>query len=146
MLQRRRAFGVQVAAYHKEVSVSWQPEVLKVTVLAEQPEVSALGELAIDLNAWTTVGRDEFEFQRLQVLRVAGPQRPSAASMTALPQRDTEPTVLLRIPRDLDLLVRYWVVDGHKGVPHRVDAWRIRIAADGSPEVDFHCLEPESYL
>jgi len=146
MLQRRRAFGVDVAAYHKEVQVSWQEEVLKVTVLADQPEVGALGELAIDLNAWTTVGRDEFEFQRLQVLRSAQAQRPSAASMTALPQRDIEPTVLLRVPTDLDLLVRSWVVDGQKGVPHRVDAWRIRILGNDKPEVSFYCLEPESYL
>lgn len=146
MLQRRRAFGVHIAAYHKEVEVSWQTEALKVTVLADQPEVGALGELAIDLNAWTSVGRDEFEFQRIQVLRSAAPPRPSAEAMTALPQRDKDPTVLLRIPRDVQVLVRSWVVDGQKGVPHRIDAWRVGIDDTGIPEVDFYCMEPESYL
>jgi hypothetical protein len=150
MLKRRQEFGVFVEAYHKEVRVSWQPQPLPITILSRQDDVRMLGELAVDLNAWIRVGTDDFEFQKVHVIstkpRPGQPPPSLQGAMTALPEGSDDPVIVLRVPRSLDIILRYWVVDGDKGLPHRVDAWRIRLDADGAPKTRFFCMEPESYL
>jgi len=148
-LSRLASFGVQLAAWHKEVEVSWQTEDLPVTVLTEQSELAHLGELYVDLNAWISLGRDDLEFQQLNLITYAlAPERRAQgrnSSMAALPPRDVEPTITLRVPRKTRIILRYWLVDGTKGTPHRIDSWSIETSG-ANPTLAFHPLEPESYL
>jgi hypothetical protein len=50
-----------------------------------------------------------------------------------------------RLPKDLLVEVRYWVVSGVNGTPHRVDSWRIALDDKGCPRAEFFYQEPESY-
>jgi len=148
-LARLAAFDVALAAYHKEVEVSWQPQPLPVTVLTSQAELAVLGELYVDLNAWISLGKDDLEFQQVNVISYAVQRDPKgrglATSMAALPPRDSEAAIRLRVPAGTTVIVRNWLVDGTKGVPHRIDSWSIETSS-GTAELAFHCLEPESYL
>jgi hypothetical protein len=148
-LKRLAAFDVQLAAYHKEVQVSWQAQPLPVTVLTSQSELPMLGELYVDFNAWTSLGKDDLEFQQVNVINYAvqgDPQgRGRATSMAALPPRNSEAKITLRIPEGTTVIIRNWLVDGSKGVPHRIDSWSIETDG-GTAKLSFHCLEPESYL
>jgi hypothetical protein len=135
--------------HHKEVDVSWQAQPLPVTVLAQRPDIQALREVYLNLNAFSTLERDELGFQKvnlvshsvLPTLRQAG----LATAMTALPWSQREPVVHLRIPADMRVVVRNWVVNTAEGVPHRIDGWIIE--RDGErPRVRFFYGEPESYL
>ncbi len=147
--RRLAEFGVTLAAYHKEVRVSWQEQPLPVTVLTNQQELTALGELYLDLNAWISLGKDDLEFQQVNVISYAvhgDPQgRGRSTAMAALPPRDEQPKVSLRVPRGTTVILRDWLVDGSKGIPHRIDSWSIDTSGE-TAEVSFHCLEPESYL
>jgi hypothetical protein len=135
--------------HHKEVEVSWQPQPLPVTVLALRPDIQTLREVYLNLNAFTTLERDELGFQKVNLishavipeLRGAG----LASAMTALPWTQREPVVHLRIPGDMRVVVRNWVVNTAEGVPHRIDGWIIERDGD-RPSVRFFYGEPESYL
>jgi hypothetical protein len=148
-LTRLAGFGVDLAAWHKEVEVSWQAEALPVTMLTAQSETASLGELYVDLNAWISLGRDDLEFQQLNVITYAlAPEHVAqgrSSSMAALPPRDVEPSITLRVPRGTHIILRDWLVDGSKGTPHRIDSWSIKTSG-AEPSLDFHPLEPESYL
>ena len=136
--------------YYKSMKVSWQSQPLPVMVLTKEPEILSLGELYIDLNAFISFGSDEDGFERINLISymVSPGARAHArkTGMTALPQQDQTTTVTMRIPRDMKLVIRNWIVDGLKGVPHRVDAWKISVSEDGEPRVTFHPHEPESYF
>jgi len=148
-LARLASFGVDLAAWHKEVEVSWQNEVLPVTVFTAQSETASLGELYVDLNAWISLGRDDLEFQQLNVITYAlAPERLAqgrSSSIAALPPRDAAPSITLRVPRGTHVILRNWLVDGSKGTPHRIDSWSVDTSGT-EPSLAFHPLEPESYL
>lgn len=134
--------------YHKAVAVSWQPEPLTVTVLPGKPELHALGELPIELDAFVSYGTDEVGFERVNLIHLGAQNRRQAAfdtALTALPQTDDRPVISLRIPTEVRVILRYWVVDSAKGTPHRIDSWVVE-AGDGPPNIRFFPLEPESYL
>ncbi len=135
--------------HHKQVQVSWQAQPLPVTVLAQRPDIGVLRELYLDLNAFVTLERDELGFQKVNLVQYElFPERRQqglATSMTALPWMDTEPVVHLRIPADMRVVVRSWLVNPSEGVPHRIDGWFIELA-DGVPHTRFVYGEPESYL
>ncbi len=129
--------------HFKQARVSWQDELVGVAVLPGS-EIEALGELYIELNALTSFGQDDLGFEQVDVVSHAVPVRPSAAppsALTALPWPEQGPTVVVRVPADLRVLVRWWLVDGVTGQPHRVESWSL----EGGRAV-FHPLEPESYL
>jgi hypothetical protein len=148
-MERLAAFDVVLAAYHKEVEVSWQPQALPVTVLTSQAELAVLGEIYVDLNAWISLGKDELEFQQVNIISYAVQGDPKghgrATAMAALPPRDSEAAISLRIPAGTTVILRNWLVDGTRGVPHRIDSWSIKTSS-GQAVLAFHCLEPESYL
>lgn len=131
--------------YHKEVRVSWQPEPLTVTALPLRNEVAELRELTIDLNAFASFGKDADGFERIDgihLLRSAATRaRAREAGLRALPQRDDEPRITLRVPADVRIRLVYWVIDVLKGGPFRVDSWVV-----GADRVEFRPTEPESYL
>ncbi len=140
--------------YHKEVQVSWQQELLPVTVLTGELELSdeqrALGELYVELNSFISYGKDEQGWlEKVNLLHhLADPQQRQlayASAMTALPQRDQRAAIVLRIPREMRVIVRNWYLKA-SGAPHRVDGWFIQLSPDGVPTAAFHPLEPESYL
>jgi len=135
--------------YYKAVDVSWMKQELPLVVMPDKPELGLLGELYLDLNAFAGLGRDEDGFERVNIIsfRVlpGARARGVASSMTALPQQDRSPRVVLRVPEDITVVVRNWVVNASKGVPYRIDAWRIA-QREGRPRVEFFCQEPESYL
>jgi len=136
--------------YHKQIRVSWQPEPLPVTVLTGKPEYGILGELDVDLNAFISFGPDEDGFERVNLVpyHVVESRRPEAVrtAMTALPQSDREPVVVLRVPLDTRILIRNWLLDAVSNVPFRVDGWAIALDGAGRPQVRFYPFEPESYL
>ena len=140
----------QLDTVFKAVDVPWQPEPLPVLALPLRPESAALGELTLELNAIHALGTDELGFVRVgpihQWLDGAARAGGIATGMTALPQGDDDPAVVLRVPTGTRILVRNWLVDGVAGVPHRIDSWSITVDRDGGPRVRFHPFEPESYL
>lgn len=135
--------------YYKAVDVSWMKQELPLVIMPDKPELALLGELYLDLNAFAGLGRDADGFERVNIIsyRVLPGKRAQglASSMTALPQQDRKPLVVLRVPEDITVVVRNWVVNASEGVPYRVDAWRITLC-QGKPRVEFFCQEPESYL
>ncbi len=135
--------------HHKQVRVDWQPELLPVTVLAERRAIGLLDELSVDLNAFVTLGEDEFGFQRVNLVQylLAPGQRDHglATALTALPWSDREPVIHLRVPSGMRVVLRNWLVNPSEGVPHRIDGWFIE-TGDAQPRVRFHFGEPESYL
>jgi hypothetical protein len=135
--------------HHKQVRVSWQEQALPVTVLAQRPDIGVLRELPLDLNAFVRLDQDELGFQKVNLVQYElFPERRAqgvATAMTALPWMDEEPVVHLRIPADMRVLVRNWLVNPSEGVPHRIDGWFIEIEGD-QPRVRFVYGEPESYL
>ena len=134
----------------KQVDVTWQPEPLPVVAFPLQPESAALGELVIELNAFRGFGDDELGFVRVgpvhQWIDEDQRDRVLAAGMTALPQPDYDPSVVVRVPRGTHVLIRNWIVDGVAGVAHRIDSWSVRVGEDDVPRTTFHAYEPESYL
>ncbi len=135
--------------HHKQVRVSWQDQPLPVTVLAQRPDIALRRELPLDLNAFVRLERDELGFQKVNLVGYeVFPERRAqgiATAMTALPWMDEEPVIHLRIPDDMRVVVRSWLVNPSEGVPHRIDGWFIDLD-DGKPRVRFVYGEPESYL
>jgi hypothetical protein len=136
--------------YFKAAPVTWQKEKLPLAVMIGKPELASLRELYLDLNAFVGFGRDEDGFERVNVVNLMlKPERRDAGlrtGLTALPQFDERPEIILRVPTDITVIVRNWLIDGENGSPHRIDSWRIRFTPDGQPRADFFYLEPESYL
>ena len=64
----------------------------------------------------------------------------------ALPQQDHTTSIIVRVPSDMKVVLRNWIVDGLVGVSHRVDAWEITVSADGKPSLVFYPQEPENYF
>ena len=136
--------------YYRQVKVSWQPQPLPVVVFTEKPEVGVLGELSVDLNAFISLGQDEDGFEKVNVIsHAATPERRARGrktGMTALPNRDKSKAITLRVPRDMKVVIRNWLVDSVQGVSHRVDAWVVTAGEKNSATVTFHPHEPESYF
>ena len=136
--------------HFESARVPWQAEPLGVAVLPGGPERGALGELYVDLNAFTDFGRDDLGFHRVDLVHHAmqpgGAQRALREGMTALPWGEPDGVVDLRVPKDLSVILRWWLVDGWTGLPHRVEAWSIEGLQEGRPRAVWHPLEPESYL
>ncbi|MBJ94469.1 MAG: hypothetical protein CMP23_08305 [Rickettsiales bacterium] len=148
-VQRLTDLGVDLSAWHKETEVSWQQQPLPVTVLTGQWEPATLNEFYVDLNAWLSLGRDRFELEQLNLVSFAlSDERRELGlrgSMAALPPRDRTASIVLKVPRGVNIVLRNWLVDAGKGIPHRIDSWSI--STDGpQPALSFHPLEPESYL
>jgi hypothetical protein len=135
--------------YFRATRVPWQPEELTAVVLPQHPQGSILGEVYVELNAFSGRGPDELGF--LQVLPVHLRKRstddPEVASnsMTALPLESSGSLIRLRVPRETRVLVRDWLIDGVGGTPYRIDSWEIRVV-EKEPKVRFLFGEPESYL
>ncbi len=121
-----------------------------VAILPGGPERGSLGELYVDLNAFAAFGADDLGFQRVDLvhnkLQIGGIERARAQGMTALPWGEERSTLDLRVPKDLKVILRWWLVDGWTGLPHRVEAWSIEGVEEGDPRAVWHPLEPESYL
>ncbi len=142
--------GSLLDIYYKDCLVSWQPEKLPITIFTDQQELRSLRELNIELNAFIGFGTDEYGFVRVNsidhMVRADLRQRGYLTGMTALPQTDDRCSVLLRIPQDLTVVIRNWIVNGSNGTPYRIDSWVLKISEDGKAESEFFCAEPESYL
>jgi hypothetical protein len=135
--------------YFRTAVVPWQPQPLPMTALPRRAETWALGELYLDLNAFTAYGTDEFGFVRVAPIHFRqlpdGRRAALAHAMTALPNDDRSSVVVVRIPEEFRVLVRDWLVDGVSGTPHRIDSWLIETDGTGA-RVRFLYGEPESYL
>lgn len=144
--------------YYKEVSVSWQQEKLTITVLPLKPERQVLGELHIELNAFIAINQDEYGLRLINTIdHVVVPGKNVqglATAMKALPQRDELSSVVLRVPVDMRILFRNWIVNAVEGAPYRIDCWVIEPGTQtreagshgGGRTVEFFFQEPESYL
>ena len=119
-------------------------------VLTGKPDLEVLGELNLELNAFVGYGKDEYGFERVNLINYLTSKKGRAyakkTGMTALPHRGTTPVITLRVPRDITVIIRNWIVEQEQGVPHRIDSWRIRLGEDGKPRVEFFFQEPESYF
>ena len=136
--------------YYRSVKVSWQQQALPVVVLTGKPALEVLGELNVELNAFIGYGKDSYGFERVNLINFMTSKKGRAhakkTGMTALPHRGTAPVITLRVPRDVTVILRNWIVEQEQGVPHRIDSWRVRVGGDGEPEVRFFFQEPESYF
>jgi hypothetical protein len=134
----------------KQVDVTWQPEALPVVAFPLRTGANDPGELILELNAYHALGEDELGLVRIgpihQWLDEAARTQGIATGLTALPQSDRAPDIVLRVPRGATVLVRNWLVDGIAGVPHRIDSWSMEADENGTPRISFHPFEPESYL
>lgn len=136
--------------YYHACDVSWQTPALPIAVLIDRGELAATRRLRIELNALASTGKDEYGFELVnpihyllkpELSRVAG-----AAGMRALPPLHRRPELILRVPRNLTIELRYWIVNGVNGTPYRVDSWRITMDEERQPHLRFYYQEPESYL
>lgn len=136
--------------YFAALKVSWQPEPLTVAIFPGRPESTQLGELNVELNAFAGFGRDEDGFERVNPIHLlASAERRAKAfrsGMTALPRRDARPVLYLRIPSEMRVVLRNWLVSTASGTPFRTDAWDISAGRDGAPKLGFFPFEPESHL
>jgi len=117
-----------------------------------------LGELHIELNAFIAISQDEYGLRLINTIdHVVIPDRHEqglATAMKALPQRDELSSIVLRVPVDMRILFRNWIVNAVEGVPYRIDCWAIEPGTQtreggshgGSRTVEFFFQEPESYL
>lgn len=136
--------------HFQQARVAWQREPLGVAILPGGDELGALRELYVDLNAFLAYGADDLGFQRVDLahhaLQPGGREHALRNGMTALPWGEDRSTLELRVPSDVTIVLRWWLVDGWTGLPHRVEAWSIEGLSDGDPRAVWHPLEPESYL
>jgi len=136
--------------HHMQAQVSWQPQPLGVTVLAQRPEIGVLNEVALDLNAFVSLGQDDIGFEQVNLVSfqvVPGRiEAGKASAMTALPWKEGASEVVIRIRDDARVIIRNWLVNTAESVPHRIDSWCIQLDDTGQPELRFHFGEPESYL
>lgn len=136
--------------YYKQFEVSWQQKILPVTVLPDVEYMKTTGDIFVDINSFISFGKDEVGFVRVnQINYFEQPARYNYAfsnGMTALPQTDDLPNILLRVPTGVRIILRNWIVNGANGTPHRVDSWVMDISDQGAPAVSFYPWEPESYL
>jgi len=135
--------------YFRAARVSWQSEPLTVTVLPDRPEREALGELTVELNAFASFGADDDGFERVNFIHLrTTPERRAAAlrsALTALPDRSSDASIVLRVPSSDRVILRDWIVNPGSGDPYRTDAWDVRVV-DGTARVSFQPFEPESHL
>ena len=136
--------------YYRAVKVSWQKQKLPVTVLTGKLAQHVQGGLNVELNAFIGYGKDEYGFERVNLINFMTTKKGRAhakkTGMTALPHRGTAPVITLRIPRDVTVIIRNWIVEQEQGVPHRIDSWRIRVGENGKARAEFFFQEPESYF
>lgn len=130
---------------HRAVRVSWQPEELNVTALPLAEESQALGEVVIELDAFTGDGLDGQGLRRVvPIHRVGGGDR-TGAFFAAVPDLSTDSRLVLRVGENQAIRIRQWLVDGRSGTPHRVDSWFVQPTKSGV-SVRYSLGEPESYL
>jgi len=136
--------------YYHAADVSWQTPPLPIVALIDNEELAATHRLRIELNALASTGQDEYGFEIINPIHfLLRPELRRAAGETGargLPTLHRRPVLVFRLPKDLLVEVRYWVVSGVNGTPHRVDSWRIALDDKGCPRAEFFYQEPESYL
>ena len=77
-----------------------------------------MGELMIDLNAFVGFGADTYGFEQVNAVHFLHPSRRRTATrqpLLALPQQDPSPLLRLKVPSDVRILVRNWLVDLRDG-------------------------------
>ena len=130
---------------HRAVRVSWQPEELNVTALPLAEESQALGEVVIELDAFTGDGLDGQGLRRVVPIHRVGAGDRTGAFFAAVPDLSTDSRLVLRVGENQAIRIRQWLVDGRSGTPHRVDSWFVQPTKSGV-SVRYSLGEPESYL
>lgn len=135
--------------YYAGLNVSWQEEMLPVSIILSKDETGYLKELDIDLNAFISLGRDSEGFDSIYPINFKA--NPSLAKpipsmgMNSFPLYSENNTMIFRLPRDLKVVIRNWFIN-EKGIPYKVDSWCIKPDKKGNYKAEFYYNEPESYL
>lgn len=141
--------GSLSGVYYSDLSVSWQKELLPVYIALNKKEIKYLNELNIDLNTFTSFGKNEqgldvvnsLHFKANPNFRGVGFYK-GKASFALFSDNNT---MVFRIPRGLKIIVRNWFIN-ESGIPYKVDSWSIEPDSKGAYKVSFYYQEPESYL
>lgn len=135
--------------YYADLKVSWQEEVLPVSVILNKDETGYLKELDIDLNAFIILGRDSGVFDSIYPINFKAnplPERPMLSmGMESFPLYSEKNTMIFHLPRDLKVVIRNWFIN-EKGMPYKVDSWCIKPDKSGNYKAEFFYNEPEGYL
>ena len=135
--------------YYAELNVSWQDQMLPVCVIMRREEIEGLKELYIDLNAFAGLEKDETGFDIVYPVNMMAARRFGksgfGAGMSSFPLFSEKNTMIFKIPSDLNIIIRNWFIN-EKGLPYKVDSWRIKPDKSGNYKAEFFYNEPESYL
>tara|TARA_Y100000310_G_C20688305_1_gene820555 strand:+ start:127 stop:1917 length:1791 start_codon:yes stop_codon:yes gene_type:complete len=135
--------------YYKELSVSWQQKILPLVVFPMVSDMYMTNEIYLDLNSFISYGVDEFGFEKVNSINYYfykdSYDYAANTGMTAIPSKDNESEILIRIPVDSKIVIRNWFVNGANAQPFKIDGWIITLK-EGEPLVKFYYNEPESYI
>jgi len=135
--------------YYKELDVSWQQKVLPLVVFPMAPDMYMTNEIYLDLNSFISYGIDEFGFEKVNSINYYfykdSYDYAADTGMTAIPSKDIESEILIRIPVNSKIVIRNWFVNGANAQPFKIDGWIITLK-EGEPLVKFYYNEPESYI
>lgn len=145
LMRKKELSGV----FYSELQVPWQNMPLPVCVMIKEEEINYLNELNIDLNLYTSFGKNKaglyivnsIHYKSTPDLRVSG----FNTGMDSLPLFSKENSLVLRIPDNLRIVIRNWFMN-ESGIPYKVDSWCIEPDGKGLYKITFYYHEPESYL
>lgn len=136
--------------YYSPLSVPWQENILPVCILLNKDNLQYLKELSIELNAFVSAGKDDNGFDIVNSVNYQlNPGLFETALRTGLrafPLYAEENKMIFRVPRDMKIIIKNWLINGENGAPYKLDSWRIEIKANGKCQAAFFYNEPESYL
>lgn len=135
--------------YYGDLNISWQGKALPVCVILNNEEIKYLNVLNIDLNAFVGFGKDAAGFDLVNSVNFKGGadlERIGAQSgMGSFPLFAEGNTMVFHVPENLKIVIRNWFIN-EKGVPYKIDSWRIKPDKARRYSAEFFYNEPESYL
>lgn len=135
--------------YYKELNVSWQQEILPLTIFPMTPEVYMMNKIYLDLNSFISYGTDEMGFEKVNSINYYFYKNAydyaTKTGILALPSKDNNPEILIRIPINSKVVIRNWFINGANAQPFKIDGWIITLK-EGIPSIKFYYNEPESYI
>jgi len=136
--------------YYAALSVPWQEEILPVCVLLDKDNVKYLKELTVELNAFISFGKEDTGFDIINSINFqTNPALSGSAYRTAMksfPLYEEANKMTFKVPKDTQIIIRNWLVNGENGTPYKLDSWSIKKGRNGQYQASFVYNEPESYL
>ncbi|MFC1576263.1 hypothetical protein ACFL3J_01180 [Candidatus Omnitrophota bacterium] len=135
--------------YYSPLNVSWQDRELLVCIMPGE-HAKYLNELHVELNAFTSFGKDDMGLDVVNSVNFMSDPASSARAyrtgMISFPLYIEENSMVFRIPENMKVIVRNWFINGENGTPYKLDSWCIKRQRSGDYKAEFFYNEQESYL